>query len=40
MADAEDETHSVDLPVLQLLPPKHFINEKACSSQNLICKRA
>ena len=33
MADAENETHSGDLPVLQPLPPIHFVNEKACSSQ-------
>ena len=36
MAGAKDETHSVDVTGLQPLPPKHFINEKACSSQNLI----
>ena len=33
MADAENETHSGDLLVLQSLPPLHFVNEKACSSQ-------
>ena len=33
MADAENETHSGDLPVLQPLPPTHFVNEKACPSQ-------
>ena len=33
MADAENETNSDDLPVLQPLPPIHFVNEKACSSQ-------
>ena len=33
MADAENETHSGDLPVLQPLPPTHSVNEKACSSQ-------
>ena len=33
MADAENETHSGDLPVLQPLPAIHFVNEKACSSQ-------
>ena len=33
MTDAENETHSGDSPVLQPLPPSHFINEKACSSQ-------
>ena len=33
MADAENETHSGDLPVLQSLPPTHFVNEKVCSSQ-------
>ena len=33
MADAENETHSGDLPVLQPLPPTHFVNEKTCSSQ-------
>ena len=33
MADAENETHSGDFPVLQPLLPKHYINEKACSSQ-------
>ena len=33
MADAENETNSDDLPVLQSLPPIHFVNEKACSSQ-------
>ena len=34
MTDAENETHSGDLPVLQPLPPTHFVNEKAYSSQN------
>ena len=34
MADAENEIHSDDLPILQPLPPTHFVNEKACSSQN------
>ena len=33
MADAENETHSENSPVLQPLPPKHFVNEKVCSSQ-------
>ena len=33
MADAENETHSDDLTVLQPLPTTHFVNEKACSSQ-------
>ena len=33
MADAENETHSYDLPVLQALPPTHFVNKNACSSQ-------
>ena len=33
MADAENETHSGDLPVLQPLPTTHFLNEKVCSSQ-------
>ena len=33
MADAENETHKVDLTVLQPLPPTLFFNEKACSSQ-------
>ena len=33
MADAENETHSGDLPVLQPLPPTQFDNEKTCSSQ-------
>ena len=33
MADAENETYSGDLPVLQPLPSTHFVNEKACSSQ-------
>ena len=33
MTDAENETHSDDLPVLQALPPTHFVNKKACSSQ-------
>ena len=33
MADAENETHSGDLPVLQPLLHTHFVNEKACSSQ-------
>ena len=33
MTDAENETHSGDSPVLQPLPPSHFINKKACSSQ-------
>ena len=33
MADADDETHSGDWPVLQSLPPIYFVNEKACSSQ-------
>ena len=28
MADTESETHSGDLPVLQPLPPTHFVNEK------------
>ena len=32
MADAVRETHSGDLPVLQPLPPTHFVNEKACPS--------
>ena len=33
IADTESETHSDDLPVLQPLPPTHFVNEKTCSSQ-------
>ena len=33
VADAENETHSGDLRVLQPLPPTHFGDEKACSSQ-------
>ena len=33
MADAENETYSSNAPLLQPLPPKHFVNEKACSSQ-------
>ena len=33
MADAKNETHSCNLPVLQPLPLTHFVNEKACSSQ-------
>ena len=33
IADAENETHSGDLPVLQPLPPTHFGDEKAYSSQ-------
>ena len=33
MANAENETHSDDLPVLQPLPPTQVVNEKACSSQ-------
>ena len=33
MVNAENETHSDDLPVLQPLPPTHVVNEKACSSQ-------
>ena len=33
IADAENETHSGDLPVLQPLPSTHFGDEKACSSQ-------
>ena len=33
IADAENETHSGDLPVLQPLSPTHFGDEKACSSQ-------
>ena len=34
MADAENETYSGDLPVLQPLPSTHFVNEKVCFSQN------
>ena len=34
MADANNETHSDDIPILQPLPPMHFVNGKACSSQN------
>ena len=33
MADAEKDNHSRNVPVLQPLPPTHFVNEKACSSQ-------
>ena len=33
MADAENETHSSGLPVLQPRPPTHFAYKKACSSQ-------
>ena len=33
MADAENKTHSGKLPILQPLPPTHFVNEKVCPSQ-------
>ena len=33
MADAESKTHSGNLPILQPLPPTHFVNEKASSNQ-------
>ena len=33
MGDAENGTHSGDLPVLQPLPPTYFLNEKRCCSQ-------
>ena len=33
MADAEYETDSGDLPLLEPLPPTHFVSEKACPSQ-------
>ena len=33
MGDAENETQSGNFPVLQSLPPTHFVNEKACSSR-------
>ena len=33
MADAENENHSGDLPILQPLLPTHFVNQKACFSQ-------
>ena len=33
MADSENETHSGHLPLLQPLPPTHFVNKKSCSSQ-------
>ena len=33
MADAQNETHWCNLPVLQHLLLIHFVNEKACSSQ-------
>ena len=33
MADAENKTHSDELPILEPLPPTHFLNEKACPSQ-------
>ena len=33
MADAENETHSGDLPIWQPLPPTLFVNEKACPRQ-------
>ena len=33
MADAENETHSSDLPVLQPLSSTYFVSEKAYSSQ-------
>ena len=33
MADAENETHSGDLPVLQPLPLIYFANERACYCQ-------
>ena len=33
MEDAENETHSGDLPILQPLPPTHFVNERKCYSQ-------
>ena len=44
MADAENETHSGDLPVLQPLPPTHFVNDTRAlvksSKNNLIYKHA
>ena len=33
MADTENQTHSGDSPVLQLLPPTNFVNENVCSRQ-------
>ena len=33
MADVQNETYSGNLPVLQPLPPRQFVNEKVCSSQ-------
>ena len=33
MTDTENTTHSGKLPVLQPLPPTHFVNEKACSGK-------
>ena len=33
MADAENKTHSGELPRLQPRPPTHFVNGKACPSQ-------
>ena len=33
MVHAKNETHLGNLSVLQPLPPIHFVNEKACSSQ-------
>ena len=32
-ADAKSETHSGNFPALQPLLPKHFVDERACSSQ-------
>ena len=34
MADANNETHSGDIPILQPLPPIHFVNGKAFSIKN------
>ena len=33
MADAENKTHSSNLPVFQPLPSTHIVNVKACFSQ-------
>ena len=33
MADAENKTHSGELPVLQPFRPTHFVNEKSCATQ-------
>ena len=33
MAEAENKNYLVGLPILQPLPPTHFVNGKATSSQ-------